>query len=151
MKILYLLSLRNAIGCMAVSNFSSYFGSGLSSSSVGETVTPSPAVAISTLEEDLFGDFGFELDDSAADSSATPSRQRTTRGPRKTLYAIVRVPAESKLVVRVWDCERSTLRKSLKNGSVFSSGVSLKGFDVEDDAIAYCKTKAENGARLQRA
>ena len=126
---------------MAVSNFSSYFGSGMSSSSVGATVTPSPIAAIATLEEELFGNFGFELVDSAADSSVTPSRKRTTRGPGKRFYAVVRVPAESKLVVGVWHCEWSTLRKGLKNGNLFGSGVSLKGFDVKDDAIAYCKTK----------
>ena len=51
------------------------------------------------------------------------------------------MPAESKLVVEVWDCERSTLRKGPQNGNLVGSGVSLKGFDVKDDAIAYCKTK----------
>ena len=102
---------------------SSIFGSSMSSSFVCESVTPSPAVAISSLEDDLFGNFGFELIDSAADRSATPSlRQRTTRGPRERYYAIFRVPAESKLVVGVWRCEWNTLRKGLKNGS----GVNLK-------------------------
>ena len=130
--------MRIAIGCMAVSNFSSYFGSGMSSSSFGESVTLSPAVAIATLEEDLFGNFGFELVDSAADFSANRSRQKTTRGPKKRYYPIFRVPAEVKSFVGVWHCVWSTLRKGQKNGSLFGSGVSLKGFDVKDDAIAYC-------------
>jgi hypothetical protein len=41
----------------------------------------------------------------------------------------------------VWHCEWNTLRRGLKNGSLFGSGVCLKGFVEKDAAIEYCKLK----------